>query len=187
MSTEFIYFQPKSSVKPEDPSSDEGHRLLQHFQTAKHQSGYQSSAWGRAVEDDKIIVWVVGKSLTHLTPKPHPSARRDTQSSPPTKSTHPILQCTSYMANGVSNHRMERRPRRHPTALPNPLPRTRHPSHNPLFHPKPLQRPILRHPRPQPSDRAVSPRVPQRPLPRRSAPALPRPDQLPHGLDGASP
>ncbi|GAB1194937.1 hypothetical protein BDV32DRAFT_147215 [Aspergillus pseudonomiae] len=63
--SEFIHFQLKSSVKPEDPSNDEGQALLQLFQTAKHQSGYKSSAWGRTIEDENIIVWVVNWADAH--------------------------------------------------------------------------------------------------------------------------
>ncbi|KAL4895094.1 hypothetical protein BDV59DRAFT_174432 [Aspergillus ambiguus] len=72
---ELIYFQPKESVKPEDPSSDEGQQLLQQFQTAKHQSGYHSSAWGRTVEDEKIIVWVVEWKDAHAGTQPSSLAR----------------------------------------------------------------------------------------------------------------
>ncbi|KAE8354671.1 hypothetical protein BDV28DRAFT_146874 [Aspergillus coremiiformis] len=57
--SEFIYFHVRSSVKPEDPSNEEGEALLRLFQTAKYQSSYESSAWGRTVEDENVLVWVV--------------------------------------------------------------------------------------------------------------------------------
>ncbi|KAJ5367823.1 hypothetical protein N7541_001764 [Penicillium brevicompactum] len=58
-SCQFIYFRVKSSVKPEDVSSEEGQALLDVFRMTKHQSGHQSSAWGRTSEDQDIIVWVL--------------------------------------------------------------------------------------------------------------------------------
>lgn len=73
--SEFIHFQLKSSVKPEDPSNEEGQALLQLFQTAKHQSGYKSSAWGRTVEDENIVVWVVSKFPPPL-PLPLPKVKK---------------------------------------------------------------------------------------------------------------
>ncbi|GAB1215323.1 hypothetical protein ATERTT37_004509 [Aspergillus terreus] len=79
---ELIYFQPKDSVKPEDPSSEEGRLLLEHFQTTKHQSGYHSSAWGRTVEDSKTIVWVVEWKDAHAGIQPQslaPFVEPDTQ------------------------------------------------------------------------------------------------------------
>ncbi|KAE8367824.1 hypothetical protein BDV27DRAFT_154578 [Aspergillus caelatus] len=63
--SEFIHFKLKPSVKPEDPSNEEGQALLQLFQTAKHQSGYKSSAWGRTIEDENIIVWIVNWADAH--------------------------------------------------------------------------------------------------------------------------
>lgn len=58
---QFIYFRVKSSVRPEDPSSEEGQALLNFFRMTQHQSGHQSSAWGRTSEDEDIIVWVLGE------------------------------------------------------------------------------------------------------------------------------
>ena len=58
--SEFIYFRVEPSVKPEDPNSDEGYALLRVFEAAKAQNAYRSSAWGRAIEDKDVIVWVVG-------------------------------------------------------------------------------------------------------------------------------
>ncbi|KAB8235231.1 hypothetical protein ETB97_009507 [Aspergillus alliaceus] len=68
--SEFIHFQLKSSVKPEDSSNEEGQALLQLFQTTKHQSGYKSSAWGRTVEDQNVIVWVVNWADAHVGIQP---------------------------------------------------------------------------------------------------------------------
>ncbi|KAF9888210.1 hypothetical protein FE257_009205 [Aspergillus nanangensis] len=68
--TEFIHFHPKCSVKPEDPQNDEGQHLLQHFKNTKHQSGYISSAWGRAKEDENTIVWVVDWKDVHAGTQP---------------------------------------------------------------------------------------------------------------------
>ncbi|KAL4869061.1 hypothetical protein BDV12DRAFT_88640 [Aspergillus spectabilis] len=63
--TEFIYFQPRSSVKPEDPSSDEGAALIQVFKATTSQSGHLGSAWGRTKEDDNVIVWAIDWSDAH--------------------------------------------------------------------------------------------------------------------------
>ncbi|KAJ5081614.1 hypothetical protein NUU61_009878 [Penicillium alfredii] len=57
--SEFVFFRVKPSVKPEDPSSEEGDALMSVFRNIKHYSGYQSSAWGRSAEDPNTIVWVV--------------------------------------------------------------------------------------------------------------------------------
>ncbi|RHZ58527.1 uncharacterized protein CDV56_107449 [Aspergillus thermomutatus] len=57
--TEFVVFKLKPSVKPEDPSNEEGASLCKIFSATKQQSGHQSSAWGRAVEDENVVVWVV--------------------------------------------------------------------------------------------------------------------------------
>lgn len=56
---EFIFFKVKPEVRPEDPNSAEGDALLRVFRSTKQQSGHQSSAWGRAVEDEDVIIWVV--------------------------------------------------------------------------------------------------------------------------------
>lgn len=66
-SCQFIYFRVKSSVKPEDVSSEEGQALLDVFRMTKHQSGHQSSAWGRTSEDQDIIVWVLGECCCLLS------------------------------------------------------------------------------------------------------------------------
>ncbi|EAW11280.1 uncharacterized protein ACLA_089720 [Aspergillus clavatus NRRL 1] len=56
---EFVFFKLRSSVKPEDPSNEEGEALSKILTATKQQSGYQSSAWGRAVEDENPVVWVI--------------------------------------------------------------------------------------------------------------------------------
>ncbi|KAL4803755.1 hypothetical protein BDV18DRAFT_38988 [Aspergillus unguis] len=63
--TEFIYFQPKSSVKPEDPSNDEGRSLLELFKATTQQSGHIGSAWGRTKEDEKVLIWAIDWSDAH--------------------------------------------------------------------------------------------------------------------------
>lgn len=65
--SQFIYFRVKPSVKPEDPANEEGEGLLNVFRITKHQSGYQSSAWGRTVEDENTIVWVIRMYTFHLS------------------------------------------------------------------------------------------------------------------------
>ncbi|KAH2990101.1 hypothetical protein KXW58_003316 [Aspergillus fumigatus] len=57
--TEFVIFKLKSSVKPEDHSNEEGASLCKIFSATKQQSGHQSSAWGRTVEDENVVVWAV--------------------------------------------------------------------------------------------------------------------------------
>jgi hypothetical protein len=60
VSSEFIFFKVKCDVEPEDPGSDMGVGLMRVFLATKQQSGHHSSAWGRAVEDPNMIVWVIG-------------------------------------------------------------------------------------------------------------------------------
>ncbi|KAJ5595042.1 uncharacterized protein N7459_001250 [Penicillium hispanicum] len=73
--TEFIFFKVKPAVQPEDPDSDEGRALMEVFHSTKHQSGHHNSAWGRAIEDQSVIVWVVdwtdargSSTMAHLKP-----------------------------------------------------------------------------------------------------------------------
>ncbi|RAH85933.1 hypothetical protein BO86DRAFT_453104 [Aspergillus japonicus CBS 114.51] len=69
--TEFIYFHVKDGVRPEDPAhSDEGAALLQVFQNTKHQNGYKGSVWGRAVEDESLIVWAIDWTDAHTGANP---------------------------------------------------------------------------------------------------------------------
>lgn len=58
--SELIYFQLKSSVKPEHPANEEGLALLELFTNTKQQSGYKNSVWGRTKEDENIVVWIIG-------------------------------------------------------------------------------------------------------------------------------
>ncbi|CAI7622465.1 unnamed protein product [Penicillium pancosmium] len=57
--SQFIFFKVQPEVRPEDPDSTEGRDLVAVFRTTKHQSGHRSSVWGRVVEDEDVIVWVV--------------------------------------------------------------------------------------------------------------------------------
>ncbi|KAF3388986.1 hypothetical protein F1880_003768 [Penicillium rolfsii] len=59
ISTEFIVFKVKHNVQPEDPGSELGVGLMRVFLAAKQQNGHQDSAWGRAVEDPNIVVWMI--------------------------------------------------------------------------------------------------------------------------------
>lgn len=61
--TEFIYFRLKPSVKPEDDGNQnrEGEQLLDLFRETMLQSGHLGSAWGRTLEDENNLVWVIGK------------------------------------------------------------------------------------------------------------------------------
>lgn len=68
---EFIFFQLKASVKPEDTFNDEGNGLLNVFQATKQQSGHHSSAWGRTVEDETVVAWVIGNTSTHPLTRKH--------------------------------------------------------------------------------------------------------------------
>lgn len=60
VSSEFIFFKVKCDVEPEDPASELGEGLMRVFRATKQQSGHQSSAWGRTVEDPSMLVWVIG-------------------------------------------------------------------------------------------------------------------------------
>ncbi|RAO71925.1 uncharacterized protein BHQ10_007937 [Talaromyces amestolkiae] len=58
--TEFIVFRLKPSVKPEEGESNrEGEQLLDLFRETMLQSGHLGSAWGRTLEDENIVVWVI--------------------------------------------------------------------------------------------------------------------------------
>ena len=58
--TEFIYLKLKPTVKPEDPSNLEGKEFLSVLNGTKNQSGYESSAYGRTLEDESVVVWAIG-------------------------------------------------------------------------------------------------------------------------------
>ncbi|KAJ5287389.1 hypothetical protein N7478_003075 [Penicillium angulare] len=57
--SEFIFFKIKPSVRPEELGNKEGEELQQVFDDTKHQSGHESSAWGRSAEDENMITWVL--------------------------------------------------------------------------------------------------------------------------------
>ncbi|CRG84551.1 hypothetical protein PISL3812_01820 [Talaromyces islandicus] len=58
--TQFIYFRLKPSVKPEDDGQNrEGEQLLDLFRETILQSGHLGSAWGRTLEDENNLVWVI--------------------------------------------------------------------------------------------------------------------------------
>ncbi|GAD93609.1 conserved hypothetical protein [Paecilomyces variotii No. 5] len=57
--TQFTYLRLKPDVKPEDPNNEAGEAFLNVLRTAKQQSGYQGSSWGRTIEDRDNVVWVV--------------------------------------------------------------------------------------------------------------------------------
>lgn len=62
--TEFIYFHLPAEVKPENVQDQKGKRLLNLFQEARLQDGYNWSAWGRSEEDTNALVWVIGEFCT---------------------------------------------------------------------------------------------------------------------------
>lgn len=58
---EFVFFIVRPEIKPEDPEfNQESDSLLNLLRDTKQQHGYQASAWGRTVEDENALVWVVG-------------------------------------------------------------------------------------------------------------------------------
>ncbi|EED23447.1 conserved hypothetical protein [Talaromyces stipitatus ATCC 10500] len=58
--TEFISFRLKPSVKPEEGEKNrEGEELLDFFRETMLQSGHLGSAWGRTLEDENVIIWVI--------------------------------------------------------------------------------------------------------------------------------
>lgn len=66
--TEFIAFRLKPSVKPEEGESNrEGEQLLDFFRETVLQSGHLGSAWGRTLEDENVVIWVIGLSLLLLS------------------------------------------------------------------------------------------------------------------------
>ncbi|CAI7658190.1 unnamed protein product [Penicillium glandicola] len=68
--SQVTFFRVKSSVKPEDPSSEEGDALLKIFHTTQQESGHAHSSWGRTSEDENTIVWVIdwtdARSSVHI-------------------------------------------------------------------------------------------------------------------------
>lgn len=163
--TEFIYFQLKSSVKPEDPASEEGQALLNLFTNTKQQSGYQNSGWGRTKEDENIVVWAIG-SFVYISRSADSARDQETQ---------PKLTIQS-------NTRLGRRARRHPAQPLRTLHRAEHLSHHHLHHAEPA---YLRnqHAHQEPRHRALRARLPQHNDPGRAQGSQRRPDQLPRRVD----
>ncbi|PGH06441.1 hypothetical protein AJ79_06531 [Helicocarpus griseus UAMH5409] len=79
--TELVYLTFKPGVKPEDPDNADGRVFTNALEAVKLQSGYQHSNWGRTVEDENDIVWIV--------------EWKDTTSSLPLSQITPILSPTS--------------------------------------------------------------------------------------------
>ncbi|KAF4420533.1 hypothetical protein FACUT_11156 [Fusarium acutatum] len=65
VTTEFIYFHLPNEVKPESIQDPKGKQLLNVFQEAKLQDGYNWSAWGRSEEDRNALVWVIEPCRVH--------------------------------------------------------------------------------------------------------------------------
>lgn len=62
--TEIITFHLKPSIKPEEGEQNhEGEQLLNLFRETMLQSGHLGSAWGRTLEDENVIVWIIGISF----------------------------------------------------------------------------------------------------------------------------
>lgn len=57
---EFIYLRLRPDVRPEEPGNREGEQFMDVLRATKMQSGHESSAWGRTVEDENDVVWVIG-------------------------------------------------------------------------------------------------------------------------------
>ncbi|KKZ64870.1 hypothetical protein EMCG_09247 [[Emmonsia] crescens] len=67
--TEIVYLTFKEGVKPEDPENYDGRVFTDTLEAVKLQSGFQYSSWGRTVEDENDIVWVVAwKDTTSSIP-----------------------------------------------------------------------------------------------------------------------
>lgn len=66
--TEVVFFRVRPEVKPEVPESNQdSYNLLGLLRDTKQQHGHMGSAWGRTVEDEDVIVWVIG-----IPPPVHP-------------------------------------------------------------------------------------------------------------------
>lgn len=112
--TQVIFFRVKPSVKPEDPSSEEGETLMRFFRTNQHQSGHEHSSWGRTSEDEDTIVWVIGEFNIPLK-----------QLSNYNIHIHARTNLQTYDLRPNQTNRLERPPQcnRHPTPRPVPGPR----------------------------------------------------------------
>ncbi|GAQ42315.1 hypothetical protein AtubIFM55763_007537 [Aspergillus tubingensis] len=72
--TEFIFFHLNPAIKPEDPTNNEaGASLLELFKNTKHQNGYLGSSWGRSIEDENVVVWVIDWKDAQTSPTLTPS------------------------------------------------------------------------------------------------------------------
>lgn len=173
--SEFIYFRVEPTVKPEDPNSDEGYALLRVFEAAKAQCAYRSSAWGRSVEDESVIVWVVGVYfLSYICFTSLPSIQSSISDHIRSITRNHIL---------TTDNRMDRHLRRHKLNLPQTLrpPRHAHPSR--LRNSDPPN-PHNRDPNRQPRNGAVRSRLRKRPAPRAANQAQLQPGALPLDADG---
>ncbi|OKL55686.1 hypothetical protein UA08_09004 [Talaromyces atroroseus] len=66
--TEFVFFRVKPSVKPEEGEQNrEGEQLLDLFRETILQSGHLGSAWGRTLEDENVLVWVIDWADAYCT------------------------------------------------------------------------------------------------------------------------
>jgi hypothetical protein len=69
--TQFVFFRVKPSVRPEEGDQNrEGEQLLDLFRETILQSGHIGSAWGRTLEDENVLVWVIGIPLRSLSSTP---------------------------------------------------------------------------------------------------------------------
>ncbi|EEP76164.1 predicted protein [Uncinocarpus reesii 1704] len=59
--TEFIYLSLKPDVKPEDPDNDGGRLFINSLNAVKQRCGYLSSSWGRTIENENNVVWIIGR------------------------------------------------------------------------------------------------------------------------------
>ncbi|KAL1956530.1 hypothetical protein VTO42DRAFT_7093 [Malbranchea cinnamomea] len=57
--TEFVYLTLKPSVRPEDRANEEGRAFLEAIGATRQQSGYVRSYWGRTIENENNVVWVI--------------------------------------------------------------------------------------------------------------------------------
>ncbi|RMJ25153.1 hypothetical protein PHISP_03980 [Aspergillus sp. HF37] len=58
--TEVVFFRVRPEIKPEAPETNQdSYNLLWLLRDTKQQHGHMGSAWGRTVEDEDVIVWVL--------------------------------------------------------------------------------------------------------------------------------
>lgn len=168
--SQFLYLKVKPSVRPEDPTSEEGLELLDLFRATKHQSGYQSSSWGRTVEDENTIVWLVGMyspSILHT--------QYQLQS---------LQEQEASKANQVT--RMGRRPRLCAARTTAAIPGAIKPDPNSHLHHSPSPDLKHKHVDQKPGHRALCSPVPQQPLLGADPRAQRRPDSIPCRISRAA-